>query len=109
MMDHPSSHQDAHGDLLHDVGSYLEIIKNLSYSQRDKVRPEYGRISCAKEDHKNAVSILKDVTTQLNTDWRDVYRSFRLLSRIYKKLDLLDEEKQYKQLLLNCKSRASVK
>jgi hypothetical protein len=94
MMAYPSSHQDAHGDSYHDVSSELEIIKNLRYSQRDKVRPEYGRILCAKENHKNAISILKDVTTKLNADWRAVYRSFRLLSRIYKKLDLPDEEIQ---------------
>lgn len=91
-------------------GKYeLEIIKNLRYSPRDKVGLEYGKILFAKEDYKSSASILKDVTTQLNADWRAVYRSFSLLSQIYKKLGLGNEERRYRELYLNCNSRISVK
>lgn len=90
-------------------GKYeLEIVKNLKYNPRDKLCLEYGKILYAKKEYESAISILKNVTTQMNADWRAVYRSFHLLSQIYKKLGFSDDENRYKGLYLNCNSKASI-
>ena len=86
-------------------GKYeLEIVMNLRYNPHDKLALEYGKIlyANAKGEYESAVSVLKNVTTRANADWRAVYRSFHLLSQIYKKLGLADEDKRYKGLCLIC-------
>jgi len=84
-------------------GKYeLEIIKNLRYNPRDKLALEYGKILYAEKEFEGAISVLKNVTMQVNADWRAVYRSFYLLSQIYKKLGLKDEAVRYKGLCLSC-------
>jgi hypothetical protein len=85
----------------------LEIIKNFRYSPRDKICLEYAKILCAKNEYKDAIPVLKGITTGLNADWRAVYRSFKLLSQIYKKLGEKQEEDRYMKLYFNCNSKAS--
>jgi hypothetical protein len=84
----------------------LEIIKNLRYSPRDKLCLEYGKILAAQKDDQNAIHILKSITTRLNADWRAVYRSFRVLAQIYRKLGLKDQEEHYMRLYYICNSKA---
>lgn len=79
-----------------------EIVKNLKYNPRDKLGLEYGKILYARGEYESAISILKNVTTKVNADWRAVYRSFRLLSQICKKLGFEEEEERYKELCLKC-------
>lgn len=86
----------------------LEIIKNLRYSPRDKLSLEYGKILYAKQEYENAISVLKNVTTRVNADWRAVYRSFYLLSQIYEKLGLNSYRNRYKELYLRCHSKTSI-
>lgn len=86
----------------------LEIIRNLRYDPRDKLCLEYGKILYAKKDYKAAISVLKSVTTKVNADWRAIYRSFHLLSKIYKELGFSEEENRYKELYLNCNPKASI-
>lgn len=78
----------------------LEIIKNLRFSPEDKLCLEYGKILYNEQDYKGAISVLKDVTQKVNADWRSVYRSFYLLSQIYKEMGLIDESERYKNLCL---------
>lgn len=78
----------------------LEIIKNLRFNPEDKLCLEYGKILYKEQDYKGAISILKDITQKLNADWRSVYRSFYLLSQIYKEIGVIGESERYKNLCL---------
>jgi len=86
----------------------LEIIKNLRYGPRDKISLEYGKILFAGEKYESAITVLKSVTAKLNADWRAVYRSFYLLSKLYKRLGSVDESNRYKSLCLSCNPRFPV-
>ncbi len=91
-------------------GKYeLEIVKNLRYKPHDKLCLEYGKILYAEKEYESAISVLKNVTMEVNADWRAVYRSFYLLSQIYEKLGLPDEANRYKRLYLNCNPKAPMK
>ena len=79
-----------------------QIVKNLRYNPCDKLCLEYGKILYAEKEYESAISVLQNVTMKVNADWRAVYRSFYLLSQIYKKLGLEDEADQYKGLCRNC-------
>jgi len=91
-------------------GKYeLEIVKNLRYKPHDKLCLEYGKILYAEKEYESAISVLKNVTMEVNADWRAIYRSFYLLSQIYKELGLPDEANRYKRLYLNCNPKAPMK
>ena len=49
---------------------------------------------------ENALDVLKSVTTKLNADWRSVYRSFHLISKIYVSKNDSDKANNYRQLCL---------
>jgi len=84
-------------------GKYeLEIVKNLRYNPSDKLCLEYGKILYDEKAYESAISVLKRITTKVNADWRAVYRSFYLLSKIYKNLGLEDDAYRYKELCLRC-------
>lgn len=85
----------------------LEIVRNFKYSPRDKLSLEYGKILASKNKDKEAVAVLKSVTTRLNADWRAVYRSFKILAQIYKKLGEKDQEENYLKLYYICNSKAT--
>lgn len=87
----------------------LEIIKNLRFSPEDKLCLEYGKILYHEQDYKGAISILKGITQKLNADWRSVYRSFYLLSRIYKDMGMAEESERYKNLCLIGNSKFPIK
>jgi len=78
----------------------LEIIKNLRFNPRDKLCLEYGKILYNEQNYEEAISVLKSVTQRLNADWRSVYRSFYLLSQIYKEIGVINESERYKDLCL---------
>jgi SAM-dependent methyltransferase len=80
----------------------LEIIKNLRYSPHDKLCLEYGKLLHSEGKHEEAIVALNRVSMKLNADWRAVYRSFWLLSQIYKTLGNEAESERYKGLCLNC-------
>jgi len=80
----------------------LEIVKNLRFNPEDKLRLEYGKILYHEQDYEGAIAVLKAVTQKVNADWRSVYRSFYLLSRVYDKIDLAEESERYKALCLTC-------
>ena len=84
-------------------GKYeLEIVKNLRYNPRDKLCLEYGKILYDEKAYESAISVLKSITTKVNADWRAVYRSFYLLSKIYKNLGLEDDAYRYRELCFRC-------
>jgi len=78
----------------------LEIIKNLRFSPEDKICLELGKMLYCKQDYPGAISVLKNVTQKLNADWRSVYRSFYLLSQIYKEIGAIGESERYRNLCL---------
>ena len=83
----------------------LETIKNLRFNPGDKLRLEYGKILYKEQDYQGAISVLKNVTQKLNADWRSVYRSFYLLSQIYKEIGAIDESQRYGNLCLIANSK----
>ena len=78
----------------------LEIVKNWKYSPSDKINLEYGKLLMHEGKLDEAIATLKDVTTKLNSDWRSAYRSFHLLSLIYKKQNKNEESEKYLKLTL---------
>lgn len=87
----------------------LEIIKNLRFNPKDKLSLEYGKILYKGKDYKEVISVLKAITQKVNADWRSVYRSFYLLSQIYKEMGLTDESERYKKLCLTCNSKFPIR
>lgn len=87
----------------------LEIIKNLKFNPDDKLSLEYGKILYKAQAYQEAISVLKDVTRKLNADWRSVYRSFYLLSRIYKEMGQEKESEHYQKLCLISNSRFPIR
>jgi len=87
----------------------LEIIKNLRFNPKDKLSLEYGKILYKEKEYERAISILKDVTQKVNADWRSVYRSFYLLSQLYKETGLTGESERYKKLCLTCNSKFPIR
>ncbi len=85
--------------------SALEIVKNLKYNPEDKLCLEYGKILYKEQDYEKAISVLKDITHKVNADWRSVYRSFCLLSKIYRELGQEREAERYKELCLISNSK----
>ncbi len=83
----------------------LEIVKNLRFNPEDKLCLEYAKILYKEQDYQGAISVLKHITQKLNADWRSVYRSFYLLSQIYKEIGLEKESERYKKLCLISNSK----
>ena len=79
-----------------------EIIKNLRFNPQDKLRLEYGKILYHEGDYKGTITVLNGITQKINADWRSVYRSFYLLSCVYRELDLKAESLKYRELCLIC-------
>jgi ubiquinone/menaquinone biosynthesis C-methylase UbiE len=79
-----------------------EIIKNLRFNPEDKLRLEYGKILFHEGQKEKASAVLKAITQKINADWRSVYRSFYLLSRIYQDLGDIPTSLKYKELCLTC-------
>lgn len=66
-------------------GKYtLEIVKNFRYRPNHKIALEYGKLLKSEGKLDEAIDVLKSITTELNADWRAVYRANHLLSLIYK-------------------------
>lgn len=78
--------------------SEQEIIRNIKYNIKDKITFEYGKILYYECDLKSSITVLKSLTQKINSDWRCVYRSFYLLSHIYKRLNLTEESNKYMNL-----------
>ena len=78
----------------------LEIVKNWRYSPCDKIALEYGKLLMSEGNLEKALDVLKSVTTKLNADWRSVYRSFHLISKIYVSKNDSDKANNYRQLCL---------
>ena len=84
-------------------GKYaVEIVQNWRYSPCDKISLEYGKLLKSEGKFDEALNVLKGVTSKLNADWRSVYRSFHLISRIYRELGKKTEADKYKELCLKC-------
>jgi len=65
-------------------GYALEIVKNFRYRPGHKIALEYGKLLKNEGKLNDAVEVLKTITTQLNADWRSVYRANHLIYLIYK-------------------------
>ena len=84
-------------------GKYaIEIVQNWRYSPCDKISLEYGKLLKSEGKLDEALAVLKSITSKLNADWRSVYRSFHLISQIYRELDKRTEVDKYKALCLMC-------
>jgi SAM-dependent methyltransferase len=80
----------------------LEIVKNLRYSPEDKISLEFAKSLKAEGKLPEALSVLRQVSTKLNADWRSVYRSFFLISEILRATNQLAEAERYLNLCLTC-------
>ena len=83
----------------------LEIIRNWRYNPTDKIRLEYGKLLEFEDQLDEAIKVLKCITTKLNADWRSVYRSFYLMSKIYFQQNNKTEYRKYSNLCYNCNSK----
>jgi len=78
----------------------LEIVKNWRYSPSSKIGLEYGKLLKYEGHLGDALEVLKGVTTKLNADWRSVYRSFSLISGVYRDQGKQEESNKYRELCL---------
>lgn len=79
----------------------IEIVKNWRYSPYDKIALEYGKLLKQEGNLKEAIRVLKGITTKkINSDWRAVYRSFHLLFKIYSELKKHKKALKYKELCI---------
>ena len=84
-------------------GDYaLEIVKNWRYSPSDKIALEYGKLLKYEGNLDSALIVLKNITSKLNADWRSVYRSFNIISKIYKEQNKRVDSEKYIDLCLQC-------
>ena len=65
-------------------GYGLEIVKNFRYRPSHKIALEYGKLLKNEGKLSDAVEVLKTITTQLNADWRSVYRANHLIYLTFK-------------------------
>jgi len=77
---------------------HFEIVKNFRFNPVDKISFEWGKILYSKGNYQGAIMVLESITQKVNSDWRSVYRSFYLLSEIYKKIDNPTKHRYYKKL-----------
>lgn len=56
-----------------------EILKNSVFCPLDKLTVEYGKALIAAREPAAAATLLKELTSRLNADWRSVFRAFCLL------------------------------
>lgn len=84
------------------TGIELEIIKNLRYSPADKIVLELGKVLNSEGKLPEALAVLKKISSKPNSDWRAVYRSFFLMSRILKTLKKDTEADRYLELGRMC-------
>jgi SAM-dependent methyltransferase len=78
----------------------IEILKNWKYKPSDKIALEYGKLLKSENQLEEALVVLKRIITQLNADWRAVYRSLYLLSKLYNLTGNTDLANKYKELCL---------
>ena len=83
----------------------LKTIKNLVYKPYDKICLEYGKHLYSKNQINEAILVLEKITKKLNYDWRSVYRSFKLLSKIYSKIGNKSKSLYYLKLLEQSNSK----
>lgn len=83
----------------------FETVKNMRFNPLEKVSFEYGKLLFSEKKHSDAIKVLQTITQKLNADWRSVYRSFYLLSQIYKEIGLKKESERYKKLCLISNSK----
>ncbi|MBI3632699.1 MAG: DUF1698 domain-containing protein [Candidatus Vogelbacteria bacterium] len=89
-------------------GAELEIIKNLRYSPADKIALELGKVLQAEGKPNDALVVLKQISSKLNADWRSAYRSFFLMSNIFRALGKNEEAERYQTLGLTCNPKYPV-
>lgn len=88
--------------------SALEIVQNWRYSPRDKIALEYGKLLRSEGRLEEALEVLKDISSRLNADWRSVYRSFHLVSVIYREMNRPVEAARYREICLTCNRKYPV-
>jgi hypothetical protein len=79
-----------------------EIVMNLRWNPVDKIGFEYGKILFSEKRYREAVVVLRRITSKVNADWRAVYRSFYLLSETYAQLGDKKEYLRYRALCSKC-------
>lgn len=77
---------------------HFEIVKNFKFNPIDKISFEWGKILYSKKNYQEAIIVFQSITQKINSDWRSVYKSFYLLSEIYKKTNNSIKYRYYKKL-----------
>lgn len=80
----------------------IEIIRNMRFNTIDKISFEYAKIKYQNKEFAEGITVLNTVVQKLNSDWRTCYRSFFLLSQIYKKLKKVNMATKYINLCKSC-------
>lgn len=78
--------------------SEVRILKNIKYNPRDKIKFEYSKFLIYEGKTKKAKEILFNLVSTNNCDWRVCYRSFVLISLLYKKEKDTANYEKYKKL-----------
>jgi len=84
------------------TGYSNEIIKNMRFNTFDKIAFEYAKIKYQSKELTESILVLNTIVQKLNSDWRTCYRSFYLLSNIYKDLKETGMSRKYLKLCGSC-------
>ena len=84
--------------------AHFEILKNMKYNCNDKISFEYAKMLLKNNKANESILILKKLIHKINTDWRICYRSFYLLSEIYREKNQISISKKYLKLCISCNS-----
>ena len=80
-----------------------EIFLNLKYNFKDKIDFEKAKNYLNRKEIFKATRILYTIISKYNSDYRTCYRSFALLTLIYK--EKKDKKKLFLDLLKNCNEK----
>lgn len=78
----------------------IQIIKNIKYKRADKIKFELAKSFIQTKNLKEAIELLLSTTQALNCDWRNSYRSYALLSLIFRELNDSSSEIYFRELCL---------
>ena len=87
-------------DLIKSFNFEEEILKNIKYAPQEKISFELAKHQIDSGELNTAKETLLSITQKYNSDWRIVYRSFCLLSLIFKNQNNHPEYTRYRNLCL---------
>jgi len=88
--------------------SYFEIINSLKHAPKQKICFEYAKTCYHKGKKDIALTVCEEIIKEINLDWRVVYQTYYLLSKINFELGRNSIAKHYINLSLRAHSKYSL-